>query len=167
MEPNYSLKDFLKENDKLIAAYSIFMGILVFSLNLEESRIKVDLTVYFLILALFCYAVPIIGSIKKVAQFNWDLYFFLILSMLGNLTIAKSFIVAVEPVLIIAKFLFIIFIFSSFGGIYYSIREEKIKLIHVILFFTFLTILFLIWGWYYKTFTMPYYESLKQSGAGA
>ena len=143
MDDKYTLKNFLNDYDKLIAAYSIFMGILVFSLNLEESRIKVDLTVYFLILALFCYAIPIIGSIKKVAKFNWDLHFFLILSLMGNATIAKSFIVAVEPVLIIAKFLFMIFVFISFVGMYYMIRKEKIKLIYVILFFTFLFYYFL------------------------
>jgi hypothetical protein len=162
MESKISLNNFFNNNDKLIGAYFFFLGFLAFALNIENSALKLDFIVYFFFLSILCWALPLIESMKKINLLKWDLLLFILLTSIGNFTIAKSLVTSFDAVLFISKIIYIIsascLIITFYFGI--SFYNYKIK-IHKKYFFLFilLTLISLIaYGFHRFYYILPFLQ---------
>lgn len=162
METKISLNQFLKSNDKLVTAYCFFLGLLAFTVNINDTNIKIDFSTYFLILSFLCWTIPVIKSLRDLYNLKWDLLLYILFTSVGNFTIAKSLFASFDFVLVFSKLLYVIassFLMLSF---YFGIRLKK-PLLKKHKFYFIITVLFTlifisIWVLHRLYFVMPFIE---------
>lgn len=172
MENKYSLSDFFSEHDKLVTAYSIFLGVFVISQNVVKDSNQV-ITLFFLLLAFLCWSFPTIKVIKeKYRELDFSMLILVAFSSIGNLTILADSIFRTDqiPLTFIGLTCASVFTLSlstkrrillSNG----AIKNNRINHFLNILFMVTALFFVIITGIYGYTHLLPYTENLSMAGS--